>query len=69
MNTAADLILSLEDGSFDSAFDKILSSLDKDGLNALMRDMEAKMVSIPDQDQRHLYKNGIGAIKMTVDAM
>lgn len=69
MSSADNLIMSLEDGSFDSAFDNILSSLDKDGLNALMQDMEAKVGSIPDQDKRHLYKNGIGAIKMTIDGM
>ena len=69
MSSADDLIKSLDDGSFDSAFDKILNSLDKDGLNSLMGDMEAKVGSIPDQDKRHLYKNGIGAIKMTLDGM
>ncbi len=69
MSSADDLIKSLDDGSFDSAFDKILGSLDKDGLNALMQDMEAKAGSIPDADKRHLYKNGIGAIKMTIDGM
>ena len=69
MISAEDLIKSLDDGSFDSAIDKILASLDKDGLNSIMQDMEAKAASIPDQDKRHLYKNGIGAIKMTIDGM
>ncbi len=69
MSSADDLIKSLDDGSFDSAFDKLLGSLDKDALNALMQDMEAKAGSIPDADKRHLYKNGIGAIKMTMDGM
>lgn len=69
MNSADDLIVSLDDGSFDSAMDKVLASLDRDGLKSLIQDMEAKVVSIPDQDKRHLYKNGIGAIKMTMDGM
>ena len=69
MSSADDLILSLENGSFDSTIDKLLDSLDKEGLNSVMQDMEAKAGSIPDQDKRHLYKNGIGAIKMTIDGM
>ena len=69
MSSADDLILSLDDESFDSAIDQLLNSLDKDGLKSVMQEMEAKAGSIPDQDKRHLYKNGIGAIRMTIDAM
>lgn len=69
MSSAEDLIGSLDDGSFDTAIDKLLGSLDKDGLGKIMGDMEAKVGSISDQDKRHLYKNGIGAIKMTIDGM
>lgn len=69
MSAVDDLISSLDDGSFDSAIDKILGSLDKGGLSSLMKDMEAKTDSISDQDKRHLFKNGISSIQMTLDTM
>ena len=69
MSAVDDLIASLDSGNFDSAMDKLLGSLDKAGLASLMKEMEGKVGSIPDQDKRHLFKNGIGAIQMTMDTM
>lgn len=67
MISADDLILSLDDGSFDFAMEKTLDSLDQGALDSLMRDMEARVGSILDPDKRHIFKNGISAIKMTLD--
>ena len=69
MSAVDDLISSLDDGSFDSAVDKLLGSMDKGGLSNLMKEMEAKVGSISDQDKRHLFKNGISSIQMTLDTM
>ena len=69
MSAADDLIAALDAGKFDTALDALLGSMGKDELMKLMADMESKSASIPDQDKRHLYKNGIASIKMTADSM
>lgn len=69
MGSVDGLILSLDDGGFDPAIEKILESLDQEALKKLMGEMEAVAETISDPGQRHVFKNGISAIKMTIDFM
>ena len=69
MSDVERLIAALDQGKFDAEIDGLLGSLDKAGLTRLMQEMDAKTASIADQDKRHLFKNGIGAIQMTLDSM
>ena len=69
MSTADDLLAALNAVTFESALDGILGSLDKEGLTDLMKEMDAKSAGIPDQTKRHLFKNGITSVKMSIDAM
>ena len=69
MGSVDDLILSLDDGGFDSAIEIILENLDKEGLTKPMGEMETVAETISDPGKRHVFKNGIGAIKMTMDGM
>lgn len=69
MSDVERLIAALDQGKFDAEMDGLLGSVDKAGLTRLMQEMDAQAASIADQDKRHLFKNGIGAIKMTLDSM
>lgn len=69
MSTVDDLVASLSTGNFDTVIDGLLDSMGKDELTQVMQDMDAKASSIADADLRHLFKNGIGSIKMTLDTM
>ncbi len=69
MSAVDDLVAALDQGSFDSVMDGLLGSLDKDGLLKLIAEMNAKVAGIPDQDKRHLFKNGIASVQMTADSM
>ena len=69
MSTADDLVAALNAGTFESALDGVLDSLDKNGLTELMNEMDAKSAGIPDQTKRHLFKNGIASVKMFIDTM
>ena len=69
MSAADDLIAALDGGNFESAMDALMGSMGKDELLAVKADMEAKVAGIPDQDKRHLYKNGIASIEMQVGMM
>ena len=69
VNTTDDLLAALNAGTFESAVDDVLGNLDKDGLTKLMNEMDAKSAGIPDQEKRHLFKNGIASLKMFIDSM
>ena len=69
MSTANDMLAALDAGTFESALDGILGSLDKNGLTKLMNEMDGKTAGIPDQTKRHLFKNGIASLKMFIDTM
>jgi hypothetical protein len=69
MSTTDDLLAALESGTFDSALDAVIGSLDKTGLTQLMNEMEGKMAGISDQEKRHLLKNGVASLKMVIDTM
>ena len=69
MNTVDDMLAALDAGNFESALDGALGSLDKEGLTKLMNEMEGKTAGIPDQDKRHLFKNGTASLKMFIDTM
>ena len=69
MSAADDLIAAVDAGKFDTALDARLVSMGKDELMKMKADMESKSAGIPDQDKRHLYKNGIASIQMTADSM
>ena len=69
MSAVDDLVAALDSGSFDTVLDGLLGSMDKAGLDKLMAEMDGKAAGISDADKRHLFKNGIASIKMTVDSM
>ena len=69
MNTADDLLAALDTGTFESAMDSVLDSMDKSELTKLMNEMEAKTAGISDQTKRHLFKNGTASLKMFIDTM
>ncbi|MCZ6728859.1 MAG: hypothetical protein O7C61_04040 [SAR324 cluster bacterium] len=69
MSTTDDLLSALDAGTFDTALEGVMGSLDKNGLTQLMNEMDAKSAGIPDQTKRHLLKNGIASLKMTIDTM
>lgn len=68
MSAVDDLIAALDAGNFDSVLDKAMGGKDKAGLEQLMNDMAAKVEGIPDQEKRHLFKNGIASLKMMADS-
>ena len=69
MSALDELIASLEAGNFDKVLDKAMDGADKGRLQSLMKDMDAKVAGIPDQEKRHLFKNGIASLKMITDSM
>ena len=69
MSAVDDLIAALDAGNFDKVLDKAMDGADKGSLESLMKDMDAKVAGIPDQEKRHLFKNGIASLKMTADSM
>lgn len=69
MTTVDDLITSLDDDSFEARFESMLGGLDKEGMATMMADMATKVEAIPDQQKRHLFKNGIGSLQMMMDMM
>ena len=69
MSAVDELIASLDAGNFDKVLDKAMDGADKGNLQSLMKDMEAKVAGIPDQEKRHLFKNGIASLKMIADSM
>ena len=69
MSAMDDLIASLDAGNFDKVLDKAMDGADKGKLQSLMKDMEAKVAGIPDQEKRHLFKNGVASLKMMADSM
>ena len=69
MSEVDDLVTALDQGNFESVLEGIMGSLDKDGMLKLMEQMNAKAASIPDQDKRHLFKNGIASLQMIADGM
>ena len=69
MSAVDELIASLDAGNFDKVLDKAMDGADKGKLQSLMKDMEAKVAGIPDQEKRHLFKNGIASLKMIADSM
>ena len=58
MSQVDELVTALDQGNFDSVLEGFMGPLDKDGLLKLVEQMNAKVGSIPDQDRRHLFKNG-----------
>ena len=69
MSALDELIASLDAGNFDKVLDKAMDGADKGSLQSLMKDMDAKVAGIPDQEKRHLFKNGIASLKMITDSM
>ncbi len=69
MSAVDDLVAALDAGTFGSVLDGLMDGADKDGLLKLMGDMEGKVGGIPDQEKRHLFKNGIASLKMMADTM
>ncbi|MEE8395532.1 MAG: hypothetical protein V3S29_05715 [bacterium] len=69
MGAVDELIAALDAGNFDTVLDKAMDGKDKAGLEQLMNDMTAKVAGIPDQEKRHLFKNGIASLKMMADTM
>lgn len=69
MSSANELLAALNAGTFESALDGVLGSLDKNELSELMVEMESKSDEISDQSDRHLFKNGIASLKMFIDSM
>ncbi|MCH8842524.1 MAG: hypothetical protein IID61_06040 [SAR324 cluster bacterium] len=58
MSQVDELVTALDQDNFDSVLEGFMGPLDKDGLLKLVEQMNAKVGSIPDQDRRHLFKNG-----------
>lgn len=69
MSTIDEMVTALDAGNFDKVLDKAMEGLDKAGLGKLMDEMSAKADGIPDQDKRHLFKNGIASLKMMQDSI
>ena len=69
MSDVERLIAALDQGDFESILEGFLGSKDKADLGRLMQDMDARAAAIPDPQKRHLFKNGSGSIKMTLDMM
>lgn len=69
MSAVKNMIDALDDGSFETKFEGAIDGLNKSALASLMADMEGQVGSIPDQQKRHLFKNGIGSIQMIMDTM
>ena len=69
MSALDELIASLDAGNFDKVLDKAMDGADKGSLQSLMKDMDAKVAGIPDQEKKHLFKNGIASLKMITDSM
>ena len=69
MSEVDDLVTALDQGDFESVLEGMMGSLDKDGMLKRMEQMNAKVGSIPDQDRRHLFKNGIASLQMIADGM
>ena len=69
MSALDELIASMDAGNFDKVLDKAMDGADKGRLQSLMKDMDTKVAGIPDQEKRHLFKNGIASLKMITDSM
>ena len=69
MSAVDDMVSALDAGNFDAVLDKAMDGKDKAALEQLMNGMAAKVDGIPDQDKRHLFKNGIASLKMMADSM
>ena len=69
MSAVDELIASLDAGNFDKVLDKAMDGADKGSLESLMKNMDAKVAGITDQEKRHLFKNGIASLKMITDSM
>lgn len=69
MSAVDDLITALDDGTFEAKFEGVIGGLDKAGLAALKADMESRADAIGDQQNRHLFKNGISSLQMLMDSM
>ena len=69
MSALDELIASLDAGNFDKVLDKAMDGADKGSMKRLRKDMDAKVAGIPEQEKRHLFKNGIASLKMITDSM
>ncbi len=69
MSAVSDMVAALDAGNFDSVLDGAMGGLDKAGLTKLAADMKAAADGIADADKRHLFKNGIASVEMTMNSM
>lgn len=69
MSAIEELMVSLEDETFEAIFEGMLFTLDKNTLAQLAKDMEAREQSVADEMKRKLFNKGITYLKKHLENM